>query len=159
MNGNFAKAFGIGIAAIAVVVAGILFMQRGAHMDLQGTIRAHTISTSKDDSLAFIDLRVTNPSDYSFMVREVRVTVETPNGNKTTNIISRTDALRLFDSLPHNGPYNPPLYTRAEIPANSTKDYTLAAQFNVPEEMLNSRTRFVVDVDEVNGKSFQFTGR
>lgn len=157
MNSTFAKAFGIGLAAVVVAVGIILFMQRGAHLDLPGNIKIRTLSTSPDESLALVDLHVTNPADYAFEVRNITVTVETKKGDMSRETVARSDAQRFFDSMPQAGPYHPTLYTNALIPAHTTADYTLAAPFPVPEQMLKDRQRFVVSLREINGKTIEFS--
>ena len=157
MRENFAKAFGLGLAAVAVIVGVIMFMQKGAHMDLPGQIKVRTVPTGDDAAIALVDLHVTNPSDYNFMIGDITVTVETNAGDKTEEIVSRDDAKRLFDSMPDSGPFHPALYTKANIPPRTTGDYTLVAQFSVPERMLKDRKRFVVHVQEVNGTTMEYS--
>jgi hypothetical protein len=159
MREDFMGAFAIGLVAIAVAVGAILFMQRGAHVDLPGQlVRIRTVATSDNDALAFINLHITNPSDYAFMVRNVTVILEKKSGEQfPRDIIAHSDAQRLFDAMPEAGPYHPPLYTEATIPPRTTADYTLAAQFSAPEPMLHDRKRFLVRIDGFNGKSFEFS--
>ena len=159
MKNSFAKAFAIGLATVVVVVGAVLFMQRGAHLDLPGYMRVRTIATSENESLALVDLHLTNPSDYAFEVRNVTVTLETTHGDATQTIVSRIDALRLFDSMPHAGPFHPTLYTNFPIPPHTTADYTIAASFSMPEYMLKDRQRFVVKIEEVNGKVVELRER
>ena len=78
---NFAIAFGIGIAVIAVAVAGILFMQRGAHMTLPGKVlKVRTAPLDDNSSVAVLDFRIANPSDVQFMVQTVTVEMEDNQG-------------------------------------------------------------------------------
>ena len=151
MTNSFAKAFAIGLGAVMVVVGIVFVMQRGAHIDLPGYMRVTTIATSEHESLALVELHLTNSSDYAFQVRNVTVTVETTHGDATETIASRVDALRLFDAMPHAGPFHPTLYTNFQIAPHITADYTVAASFSMPEYMLKDRQRFVVKIEEVNG--------
>jgi hypothetical protein len=159
MMSNFAKAFAVGLVAVVVAVGAILFMQRGAHMELTGTMKVRTVPTGDNDALALVDLHITNPADYTFVVHNVTVTLETSAGEFPRGIVSRTDAQRLFDSMPEAGPFHPTLYTDAVIPARTTADYTLVAQFSAPEKILKDRKRFVVHIDEINGKSIEFAAK
>jgi hypothetical protein len=159
MNSNFAKAFAIGLGAVLVAVAIILFMQRGAHMDLPGELKVRTLSTSKDESLALLDLHISNPSDYTFTVHNIAVTLETKSGDASGTVVARSDAERLFASMPDAGPFHPTLYTDAPITAHTTADYTLAVPFSMPEGMLKDRKRMVVRIDEINGKSFEYSAK
>jgi len=157
MREQFVSAFVIGLIAVAVAVGGILYMQRGAHMGLTGPMTIRTLATDKDTSLALVNLHITNPADYEFEVHNVTVTLETNAGEFPTEIVSRTDAQRLFDTMPEAGPFHPPLYTKAIIPAHSTGDYTVVAQYSRPERFLKDRKRFVVRIEEINGKVAEFS--
>ena len=156
MREQFASAFAIGLIGVALVVGGILFMQRGAHMDLTGSISVRTLATDDNTALALVNLHITNPAAYEFVVHNVTVTLETTAGEFPREIVSRVDAQRLFESMPDAGPFHPPLYTNAVIPAHSTADYTVAAQYSAPEKILKDRKRFVVRIDEINGKTVEF---
>jgi hypothetical protein len=120
---QFLSAFAIGLVAVAVVVAGIMYMQRGAHMELTGAMTVRVHGTDDNTALALIDLHINNPADYGFEL----------------------------------GPFHPTLYTKYVIPAHSTGDYTLLAQYSAPERILNDRKRFVVRIDEINGKAAEFS--
>jgi hypothetical protein len=154
---QFLTAYGIGLAAVAVVVAGVMYMQRGAHMELTGAMTVRVHGTDENTALALIDLHIANPADYGFEVGNVTVTLETKSGEFPTTIISRVDAQRLAEAMPELGPFHPTLYTRYVIPARTTGDYTLLAQYSAPERILNDRKRFVVRVKEINGKTAEFS--
>jgi hypothetical protein len=156
IRGEFASAFGIGLVVVAAVVGAILFMQRGAHMDLTGAMSVRTLSTGDYDALALVNLRITNPSDYSFVVRNVTVILETNAGEFPREIVSRSDTQHLFDTTPEAGPPRPTLYTNATILPHTTTDYTVAAQFSAPEKILQDRKRFVVRIEEIDGKTVEF---
>jgi hypothetical protein len=157
MSEQFRNALIIGIVVVTVAVGAILYMQRGAHMELTGTMVVRTVATDDNTALVLVNLHISNPADYSFEVRNVTVTLETKNGEFPRDIISRVDAQRLFEAMPDAGPFHPTLYTKAVIPAHSTADYTVAAQFSAPEKILQDRRRFVVRIDEINGKTAEFT--
>jgi hypothetical protein len=159
MKDQFASALAIGLIAVAVTVGGILYMQRGAHVDLPGMItKVRTVSTGDNDALVLIDLRLTNPSSYPLVVHNTTVVLEKKNGDQfPQQLIARSDSQRLFDAMPGAGPFHPPLYTDVSIPAGSTGIYTLAAQYSAPERILQDRKRFFVQLDEWGGKSFEFS--
>lgn len=156
MKEQFVAAFTIGLIVVAVAVGGILFMQRGAHMDLTGFMKVRIHPTDDNTALAIVDLHITNPSDYDFQVSNVTVTLVTQTGEFATGIVSRVDAERLFAAVPEAGPYYPTLYTKALIKAKSTGNYTLLAQYSAPERILAARKRFVVQIQETNGKVAEF---
>ena len=153
MKDQFLSAFAVGLAVIAVAVGAVLYMQRGAHLDLQGPISVRIHPTDDNTSLAILNLHLTNPADYGFQVMNVTVTLETKDGEFPTTIISRVDAQKLAETMPEGGPFHPTLFTKYTIPAHSTSDYTLFAQYSAPARILEARKRFVVTIDEIDGKS------
>lgn len=159
MRNGFGAAFAIGLAVIAVAVGAMLYMQRGAHMALPGKIlRVRTIGSDGPSSVALIDLEFTNSSDYLWIVREISATFEDGKGNRFDGrVASLVDAQRLFDASGSLGSFNPPLGTASKIPAHRTESHTLAVQFDVPESVLQARKHLRVQIDEVNGSSFEFT--
>ncbi|MGA2274775.1 MAG: hypothetical protein ABSH00_14560 [Bryobacteraceae bacterium] len=146
--------FGIGIVVIAIAVAGIVYMQRGGHVELPGTIlKVRTAPLDEQSAAVAIDFRVTNPSNYPFQVRGVTVVLESQSGAQTEGATaSEIDAQRLMAGVPLLGDkYNPSLMVRERVPAHTTLDRMIAARFEVPDAQLRSRKRFLVKIEEVDG--------
>jgi hypothetical protein len=162
MRNNFLAAFGIGLAIIALAVGGIFLMQRGDRIELPGKIlKVRTAPLDEDSSIAVIDFRMTNPSDILFEVRTVTVQMDDNQGKSYLGqSVSEMDAQRLFEGLPVLGPkFNPSLLTRERLGAHKSADRMIAARFQAPMSMLDGRKRFVVRIEEVDGKSFEYTER
>jgi len=154
MSKNLLIAFSIGIAAVAIAAVGIVYMQRGAHIQLPGKIlKVRTAPLDEGSSVAVLDFRVTNPADYPFQVRTVTVILEDAAGKQTDGeTISDTDATRMFEELPLLGhKYNPSLIMRDRVAPHTTEDRMISARFEVPEAKLDARKRFVLRVEEVDG--------
>jgi len=154
MNNRFLAAFTIGIGLVAIVVAGILYMQRGARVGLTGKVlKVRTAPLDDGSSVAVIDFRFANPASGSFVVRTVSVVMEDNSGaENTSQTISETDAKRLFEGLPLLGQkFNDTLVMRDKIPAGTSQDRMVAARFELPESKLESRKRFVVRIEDVDG--------
>ncbi len=157
MSKTFIIAFSVGIVCIAIAVAGILYMQRGAHLDLPGKIlKARTAPLDENSSVAMIDFRISNPSDYPAVVRTVTVYAEEKNGNRLTGVtISDPDAKRVFDAIPLLGPkFNPSLILQDKIPGHAVWDRMIAARFDAPDATLQARNQFIVSIEEIDGKIF-----
>jgi len=162
MKSNFAIAFGIGIACIAAIVLGIFYMQRGSHMELPGKVlKVRTAPLDENSSVAVLDFRVTNPSDVLFVVRTVTLELEDPDGAiHPGQVAAETDAKKLFDAVPLLGQkFNDTLLMRDKIPAHNTQDRMVAARFEAPVARLDARKRFVIRVEEVDGKEFEISER
>ncbi|HUK17119.1 MAG TPA: hypothetical protein VLW65_11930 [Bryobacteraceae bacterium] len=162
MSKTLVIAFAIGIVVIAVAVGSVFYMQRGAHLTLPGKVlKVRTAPLDDNSSIAVIDFRVTNPSDYNFMTKSVTIVLEDPSGNHTEGqTSSEPDAKRLFAGLPILGEkYNESLKQRDKVGPHSTVDRMVAARFEVPESKLAARKRFLVRVEEVDGMVSEFADR
>jgi hypothetical protein len=159
MRNNFLAAFGVGLAIIALAVGGIFLMQRGDRIELPGKIlKVRTAPLDEDSSIAVIDFRMSNPSDILFEVRTVTVEMDDNQGKSYLGqTVSEMDAQRLFEALPVLGAkFNPTLLTRDRLGAHKSADRMIAARFQAPMAMLDSRKRFIVRIEEVDGKSFEY---
>ena len=162
MNKTFLAAFGIGLAIIALAVGGIFVMQRGDRIELPGKIlKVRTAELDKDSSIAVIDFRITNPSDVQFEVRTVTVEMEDNEGKSYLGqSVSEVDAKALFEGLPVLGQkYNKTLLMRERLGAHVSTDRMIAARFQAPLARIDGRKRFIVRIEEVDGKSFEYSER
>jgi len=159
MRSSFAAAFGIGLAIIALAVGGVLYMQRGDAIDIQGKIlKVRTAPLDETSSIAVLDLRVTNPSNILLEVGNVSVEMEDAAGKLYEGTVtSEGDAQALFQALPVLGPkYLTTLTLKQRIAAHSSQDHMVAARFAAPVATIDARKRFIVHVDEADGKSFEY---
>jgi hypothetical protein len=162
MQKNFLVAFGIGLAIIALAIGGIFFMQRGDRMELPGKIlKVRTAPLDDDSSIAVLDFRITNPSNILFEVRTVTVEMDDNQGRSYLGQpVSEVDAIRLFEGLPVLGQkFNPTLIMRERLGSHRSADRMIAARFQAPMALLDGRKRFVVRIEEVDGKSFEYAER
>jgi hypothetical protein len=162
MQKTFLAAFGIGLAIIALAVGGIFVMQRGDRIELPGKIlKVRTAELDNDSSIAVIDFRITNPSDVQFEVRTVTVEMEDNQGKSYLGqSVSEMDASRLFEGLPVLGQkYNKTLLMRERLGSHGSADRMIAARFQAPLTMIDGRKRFIVRIEEVDGKSFEYSER
>jgi hypothetical protein len=162
MRDNFLAAFGIGIAVIALAVGGIFFMQRGDVMQLPGAIlKVRTAQLDENSSVAVLDFRIGNPSDVIFEVRTVNVELQGKDGKSYLGqVASDMDAARLFEGMPLLGDkYNKTLTTRERISAHTNADRMVAARFQAPVTLLDERKRFIIHIEEVDGKLIDYTER
>ncbi|HTQ56615.1 MAG TPA: hypothetical protein VMI94_19245 [Bryobacteraceae bacterium] len=154
LSQRFLLTFGIGLVAIAAAVAGILYMQRGAHVELKGSIlKVRTMGQEDNSSLAVVDFRFVNPSDYPFVVRTVDVSVTGADGqNHEGTPVSEVDAKRIFEYYPVLGQkFNPSLLTRDRIPGRQSLDRMIVARFEMPVAQLDARKNLKVRIEDVDG--------
>ena len=115
-------ALGGGLVVVVIAVAGVLYMQRGAVIELKGSIlKVRTMGMDDGSSLAVADFRFVNPSNYPFVVKEVIVSIEDKTGKIVEgSTISDLDTRRLFENYPLLGPkYNETLLVRNKIPSRA----------------------------------------
>ena len=158
LNKNILIASLIGVACIAVAVCIILFIQRGAHLDLPGNIlKVRTTTIEEGSTIAMIDFRVSNTSDYPAVVRTVRVYAEAKNGGRLEGtVISDIDSQRVFDGIPLLGKkYNPSLVLQDKIPGHATWDRMIGARFDIPEDQFQQRKRVIVSIEEIDGNIYE----
>ena len=144
----------VGVALVAVLVAGIFYVQRGAHVELKGRIlKVRSAALDESSSIAVIDFRFVNPSNYPFVVREVAVTVEDANGEILEGaVVSEPDTKRVFQYYPVLGQkFNESLLIRTRIAARQSMDRMSAARFEVPEGRLLTRKAIRIRVEDVDG--------
>lgn len=158
MNENVLKWGGVGIISMLAIVAVILFMQRGAHLDMPGQVlKVRTAALADEYSVAVVDFRISNTSDYPAVVRNVVIYDEDKNGVRTAGkTVADPDAKRIFDGVPILGQkFNKSLILQDSIPGHATWDRMIAATFDVPEPKLGERKRFVVAIEEIDGNIYE----
>ena len=114
-------------------------MQRGAHLDATGKIlKVRTARFDENNSVAVIDFRITNPTNYPFMADTVAISIEDSAGKRTAGeTIPDIDATRMIEGIPALGPkYNDTLATRDKVGPHSTVDRMASASFEMPESKL-----------------------
>jgi hypothetical protein len=86
----------------------------------------------------------------------VTLVEEDAGGNQVNGLTSSEgDAQRFFEGFPALGTkYNPSLITKETIPGHAGRDRMILATFNFPEAQLQNRKRFIVRVQEIDGRLF-----
>jgi hypothetical protein len=155
-------AFGLAVVIVAAVIGGVFFVQRGAHLALQGQIlKVRTAPLDDTNSVAVVDFRFLNLADYEYNVYKVTVTVEDKSGTKIEGMtISEVDAQHLFEALPLLGQkYNPSLIVRNRIAPHASEDRMIAASFMIPEAQLDMRRSLTVRIEEADGVVSEIKGK
>jgi hypothetical protein len=154
LSKQFLLTFGIGLVVILIAVAGILYLQRGAHVELKGAIlKVRTMGMSDNSSLAVVDFRFVNPSDYPFVVRSVDVTVTGADGQiYASTPVPEVDAKRIFEYYPILGQkFNVSLLTRDKVPGRQSEDRMIATRFEIPVDKLDARKNLKIRIEDVDG--------
>ena len=154
MRKRFLIPFLAGIGVVVILVAGVLYMQRGAVIEVKGGIlKVRTLAMQDGGTVAVIDFRFVNPSNYPFIVQRVEISLEGADGQTVDGAtVAEVDAKNLFQYFPALGQkYNPSLLARDKIPPHQSNDRMIAARFEIPEEKVASRRNLIIRITEVDG--------
>lgn len=154
MNKSFWAFLLVGIAAASALVGVLLYWNRGAHIELKGSIqKVRTLASDESSAVVIADFRFVNPADYPFVVRKVDVFLEDADGQTLEGmVVSDIDAKRLFEYYPTLGQkYNPSLVMNAKIAPHASLDRMIAAQFKIAEEKAQARKSLRIRVEDVDG--------
>ena len=156
MSKNILIASGVGILCIAIAVAMIFHMQRGAHIEVTGKILKVRTAPLEDNAAVLVaDFRITNPADYSYLVNKVTLTVLDAHGKPIEgDTISELDAKRIFDAIPLLGPkYNQGLILRESVAPHATVDRMISARFEVADAVLQARKNLTLRIEDADGRA------
>jgi len=145
---------GIGLVALAIAVTVILSANKGAHLQLEGKIlKVRTGPLGDGNSIAVMDFRVNNRSDVPFVVREVDISLEKPNGEMVDGVtVSKADLKQVFEYNRFLGDqYNDGLGLQDTIAPHTTVDRMVAAHFEVGEQDLEKAKAVHVSIQDVDG--------
>jgi hypothetical protein len=102
---------------------------------------------------------VENPSDRPFIVRNVEITLEKPNGEMVDGVtVSKSDLKRLFQYNRFLGDqYNDGLGLQDAVAPHSTVDRMVAAHFEVGNEVLEKAKAVHLSIQDVDGPLWETT--
>ena len=154
LSSQFRVTFGVGMVVVLIAVGVVLFLQRGAHIELKGAIlKVRTLAMDEHSSIAVVDFRFANPANYPFVVRTVDVSVAGPAGESYPGTpVSEVDAKRLFQFYPVLGQkFNDSLLMRDKIAGRTTQDRMIVARFEIPVAQLDARKNLTIRIEDVDG--------
>lgn len=158
MSKQFAIFFGIGVVVIAIAVSLVLTSTKGSHLVLNGKIlKVRNGALSDNDSIAVMDMRLENPSNIAFVVRQVEVTLEKKDGTMADGqVIAKGDLKQLFQFNRFLGDqYNDSLTIKDQIAPHATVDRMVAARFEVKNEDLESAKTIHLSIQDMDGPLFE----
>jgi hypothetical protein len=122
-------------------------------------LKVRTGALSENDSIAVMDLRMENPSNLTFVVRQVEVTLEEKDGTMADGlVVAKGDLKQLFQFNRFLGDqYNDSLTIKDQIAPHATVDRMLAARFEVKKEDLEAAKAIHVSIQDMDGPLFETT--
>lgn len=143
----------LGVAIMAAILGGGLFVSRGSHVELKGHIQKVRIQPVEENTTAVIvDFHYTNPADYAFVVRDVTVEITTAEGEVVAGrTVADIDAERFLAAYPElGGKFNKSLVTREKIQPKQSDDRMIAASFELPVAAVEKRKGIRVRIEDVD---------
>ncbi|HUA62223.1 MAG TPA: hypothetical protein VML19_25935 [Verrucomicrobiae bacterium] len=158
MSKNMMIAMGVGLGVVIIAVCGVLFMQRGARVGVEGQfLKVRTTPIDDNTTIVVLDFRLKNPSDYPFVARNVTAVYQDPSGGRTEGTTAtEVDARHIFEVIPALGEkFSQTLIERDKVPAHGQLDRMVMAKFEMPESKLQARKQFIVKIEEIDGGLFE----
>jgi hypothetical protein len=150
--------FGIGVVAVGIAVFAIVAGNKGSHLELQGKIlKVRTGALDQGNSIAVMDFRVENPSDIPFVVGNVAISLEAPDGKMDDAVtISKADLKQMFQYNRFLGDqYNDGLGMKDTIAPHSTVDRMVAGHFEVSQQDLEKAKAVHLSIQDVDGPHWE----
>jgi len=160
MSKNLAIFIGVGVVIVAIALVVILYGNKGSHLELKGEIiKIRTGVIDEHNTAAVLDIRLQNVSDVPFVVRDVTITAEQPNGEKVEGIIiSKSDFKQLLDYNKFLGKqFNEGLSIKDKIAPHQTVDRMIAVRFELAHGELEKAKQIRLWVQDMDGPEFETT--
>jgi len=139
------------LGAFVVVV---LYQQKGARLVLAGEItNVRTLGMDEKSSVAIVDFKLTNRSQYPFVVGSTAMSLVDANGEtQEGSMVSDGHTKDLFEAFPVLGTkIARSLAIKEKIAPGESRAVTLAARFEIPKGDADVRKLIKVTVTEIDG--------
>lgn len=160
MNKTFLTAFGIGLAAVALLAGLGFWSNRGSQVRLEASIvKTRIIATDERAAVAVFEVRLKNPARVPFIVRGTRTTaIDSAGAAIPSDPVPQGDLDRVLEYYKQAGPrYNDVLHAKAKLLGGVQKDWTIAASFPVAASVLEARRRFEIVIEDLDGVEVTLT--
>jgi hypothetical protein len=149
---------------VGAIIWGALYFNQGAHLNLTGTIiKVRAQPNGAGSTIVVADFRITNPSGIPFVVNAVSVSLDPSGGDYApveSRILSKVDVDQVFQYLPLLRPkYNDVLTIRDKVQPGQTVDRMVAATFEMPLSVIESRKTLRIKIVEIDGAEAEITER
>ena len=157
--GRWFVPFFVGLAVVGVGIFGVLYMNRGSHLELKGSILKVRSLADGDGAIVFADFRVTNTAAIPFVVNSVKMTMETLDDEVATAVtFSKSDVDNVARYAKLLGPkYNDVLSIKDSVPPVQTVDRMAAGRFTFPPRFLTPRKTIRLRIEEIDGAISEIT--
>ena len=142
MTKQFWIFFGIAAVVVGIVAAIVWEGNKGAHLELDGRIlHVRTLALNPDATIVIVDFRELNPSDVTFIVKDVEIKLLGIPGEPVGKMISRVDLNTIFQYEKLLGPkFNDALSPGDHIEPHQSVDRMVGARFELGEPAVQARS-------------------
>lgn len=158
MNRRFLAFVAIGLVVVGAAVFWVFSSTKGAHLILTGEVlKFRPGALDSGNSAALIDIRLQNPSDLPFVVREVEVKFEKAGGETIeTQTVAKPDLQRMLQYNRFLGAaYNDTISIRDRIPPHTKLDRTIAVTAPAPLADLEQAKAVDIRIEDLDGPVFE----
>jgi hypothetical protein len=159
---TWAKIFGAGLLATLLIAGFVVFVKRGDRLAPHGSVlKERSIDLNAETGLLLLDIRIVNDSDVVMTVNKIGMAAMMPDGGQFTgHVLRKSDLIGTFNYFPLLGEkYNEVLGYDDEIPPRSKVDRMIAASFDAPLSVLDTRKNVTVRIEDRTGAAAEFTGK
>ncbi len=152
----------VGLVLVALLAGLAYWFNMGSQVRLNGqVVRVRTVATSETSSVLIAEVRIDNPADVPFVVRQASVSVTGSGGAAVTgDPVAQGDLDRLLGYYAADGPrYNETLKVRSRLSGRSRRDWTVPASFSLPKAELDARRELTIEIQDVDGVRVKITGK
>jgi hypothetical protein len=143
---------GAGLVALIAVASVVMWVNKGSHVVLEGTIQKVRTQDLDGACVMVVDFRVTNPSNYTYVVRKVDLILDLESQKVEGYVVADMDAKKLFEYYPALGQkFNDTLKIREKVQPKQTVDRMVMVRFEAPESRIKGNKGVTVRIEEVDG--------
>ena len=157
---DFVKYLLIACVIVALIVAVVLWFNQSARVRLEARIlKTRLVPTDESTTLVVLEVRIHNPSNVLFVIREAHLNVLLADGSELEGApVTQDDLDRFLDYFKIYGSrYNPVLRTKEKFHAGSLADRTVAASFPRSVAEIGKRRGLALELTDADGAMTRVT--
>jgi hypothetical protein len=139
---------------VGIGIFGVLYINRGSHLQLTGSILKVRTIADGDGTIVFADFRVTNAAAIPFVVSSVKMTMDILKDEETPAVVfSKSDVEKSTKYIKALGPkHNEVLSIKDELPPKERVDRVAAGRFPFPPKSFQQGKNLKLRIQEGGGR-------
>jgi hypothetical protein len=146
--GRWVVPFFVGLAVVGAALFGVLYVNRGSHVELKGEILKVRTIADGDGTIVFADFRVTNAAAIPFVVNSVKMSMETTQ-EEMADVLSKSDVDKYSKVL---GPkHNDVISIKDQLPPAEAVNRIAVGRFSLSSEFFQDPKALSLRLDDAGG--------